>query len=261
MTFPVTSSEKALTSSQAVWNLNTQIQSAGDIYESDVSAKAFAIGPDSDVAQVKVSYFDPTEADKINEQIVSTDRPWVGRLDANLLERYSTTQIGRMFLSLVDIPPPSGFLPPSHSTERVLVVRPIVQVLQYLDTQPDYPPNRADKTYRFNSIGNGNLALGVWYIVPFYGRRFGQVTFKNLNVGGQPNVAVTTFGINFSITGSNDDNQEIQIDTDAAVIPGGSVVQSVTNQSYDALGIRLVPAAPFASAESVYTKITMSDKA
>lgn len=261
MTFPVTSSVNALTNQQEVWNLNTQIESAGDIYESEVSAKAFAIGPNSDVAQVKVSYFDATETDKVNEQIVSVDRPWAGRLDANLLERYSTTQVARMLISLVDIPPPEGFLPPSHvAGQRVVIVRPVVQVLQFLSPQPDYAPARADKIYRFNSISSLNLALPLWYIVPFYGRKSGQVTFKNINVGAQPNVAVTTFGINFSISGDNDINQEIQIDTDAAVTPGSTVTHVVSNQSFDVLGIRIVPAAAFDNPQSIYTRITVSDK-
>jgi hypothetical protein len=267
MTYPVPSSVQALTQKADYWRLHTEIESSGDIFESDSDAHAFSIGDDSDVARVKISYFDPLERDKVNDQIVSVDKPFIGRISANFTETFSTGQTGRILISLVDLMPPEGFLPPSWvAGQRVSTVRPVIDLVQYLHSQPSYLPNRSDKLYRWATTGSLNLTQGYWNIVPFYGRRFGQVTVKNLAFTAQPNIAVTTFGINFSILSSvaglyqDNGNEEIQIDTDAAVIPGATVTQIISNQLFDAIAVRIVPASGIASPESISTVITVSDK-
>jgi hypothetical protein len=272
MTFPLPSSSVvSVTSSQAFWNLHTKIESSGDIYESDVAGLAFAIGPDSDVAQVKVSYFDPNEADKLNEQIVSVDRPFVGRIEPNLNERYATGQLGRMFISLLDVIPTTGFIPPSGATNQSVQIAPaVVDLIQYTTTEPNILSGRPDKVFRYDTTGEQAswpfATNPFWFIIPFYGRRFAQVVVKNLNFAAEPNIGVTTFGLTFSrvlaVPGIYPDNGngEQQIDNTAALTPGSTAVHTVSNKVFDAIGVRITPAAALISPASVNTTVTVSDK-
>jgi len=272
MTYPLPSSSViSVTTSQAYWNLHTKIESSGDIYESDVPGLAFAIGPDSDVAQVKVSYFDPNETDKLNEQIVSVDRPFVGRIESNLNERYATGQLGRMFITLLDIIPPTGYFPPSGASNQSVQVAPaVIDLIQYTTPQPTFLPGRPDKVFRYDTVGEQALfpfpTNTFWFVVPFYGRRFAQVVVKNLNFVAEPNIGVTTFGLTYSrvrtvpgIYPDNGDGEE-QIANTAALTPGSTAVHTVTNKVFDAIGVRITAAAALISPASVNTMITVSDK-
>lgn len=262
MSFPYPSSIASVNQLKAYWRLYTGIETSGDIYESETSALAFAIGGDSDIARAKISYFDQQEADRVNEQIVSIDRPFIGQIDANMLAKYATGQRARILISILDVIPSATFTPPTAGgTDRVMFAQPVLELVQYTNQQPNYLPTRSDKQFRYETIGTSNpvlLGRAFWFIIPFYGRRFGQVTVKNLD--SSANLAVTTFGFNFSLTGLDSNNQSIQIDTDATVAPAATVTQIVNNQTFDAIGVQITPDGALDSTTSVFTNIVVSDK-
>src|SRR5690348_7452464 len=65
------------------FRLNTLLSCPGDIYESKQSGRAFMLGPESDIANVGVTYFDDQKTPTFVSQFVLTpQRPWSGRIDA-----------------------------------------------------------------------------------------------------------------------------------------------------------------------------------
>src|SRR5271154_733772 len=90
----------AVIRSQQFYRLKEAVESPGSIYEIDESALAIYIGPDSDISEVQVTYFNPDEPLGLETATVSVNGPFVGRLDALLKTTIpSTGQPARILLS------------------------------------------------------------------------------------------------------------------------------------------------------------------
>ncbi len=250
MAFPQSSAVLAVLNGQEYWRLFTPLVSSGDIYESEQSGRAFVIGPQSDVAQVGVTYFDPQTQTNANCVSISVDKPLIGRLDALGTQQYQSGDQARLLISTNDLLPPPGFRPPSAAvTDTVQTVQPRIDLFQYLSVEPDHIPPRANRVNLFESLP-GAATTGHWFLVPFYGRRFAEVTTKILAPVPDP-VTVDIKGINFSniitsgvVADPGGGHQEVSLAT--YVVPGPGlggtglgVSASIVDRAFDFLAIKL----------------------
>lgn len=204
MSFPQPSSVAPVISSEQFFRLKTVIESAGDLYESEVSALAFALGPDSDLASVNVTYYDEAMK-KANSLVLSPDRAFVGRINARSDVDYPCpgARKGRILISVNDMydgsARPSGF---NANDDEIDFLRPTLDVIQYFVNAPSVTPERSDKTYRFQYFrGAQNLATGVYYLaIPAYGRKSGTFCFTNRNGIATVHVAVSGWKLSTSET-------------------------------------------------------------
>lgn len=180
---PTPQDVNAVIRSQEYFRLKRVVVSPGDIYELEESTKAIYIGPDSDISEIQVTYFNPDEPNALETAVVATNGPFVGRLDALLKTIVpSTSQIARILINPVDIVD-NNYTPPSIA-QRLFRVPAQIDVIAALKELPDIPSVRADKTFRFPSVpftsnrtippdpDDGSTDL----LVPIYGRRTVTVT-------------------------------------------------------------------------------------
>lgn len=174
----------AVLRSQEYFRLKRPVQSAGDIYPIDVSARAVYIGPDSDIAEVRIQYGDPDTALGVQTADVSVNGPFVGRVDVDLNTLIpSTVQPARILASPVDIVnnayvrPTAGPVTPA----RRFNLPTIIDLVVALKELPAIPEVRADRTLRLPQVpfedasGPGNGSTDV--VIPIYGRRMITVQF------------------------------------------------------------------------------------
>ena len=238
MSFPQTRAAEEVLNGKDLWRLHTPIDSNGDIYELDTSASMIAIGPDSDVVRVLVSYYDDQAPSKVNSLVVKTNEPFIGRLDALLATQYevSTTiggdalnfapMVGRVFVSPLDIIYqdylPLSFVSPSES--ELLYPRTNLDVLSYLSPPAASPRARRDRslitTVTPLPVGFGDPRSFV--VLPHYGRKL--VTIRAS--AGSPGSEMDVFGINFRTTGSFAFTETI-IELGLSIPFGGSLGASV----------------------------------
>lgn len=270
MSYPQTSAAQAIRNGQEYWRLFTPLDSSGDIYEAEVSARALVMGPESDISRAEVTYYDAQSANLVNCATISVDKPFIGRLDALASENYQTGDRARLLLSSIDLIPPPGFRPPSAgATDPLSIIPPNIDLLFYLNEEPTFIAPRANRVHLLEQLP----ALGSlpeWYMAPFYGRRFAEVTVKNLGFLPQPAITVNIYGINFSniladgALGDNGHQQEL-LATMALGAPalGAGITDSATivNRAFDYLAVEIDPGGSvFPDIDSVVTHITVSDK-
>ncbi len=271
MSFPQTSPVEAMRNGQEFWRLLTPLVSSGDIYEAEVSSRALVIGSDSDIARVNITYYDVQNANIANNASVSVDKPFVGRLDAIASQPYQSGDRARLLISTLDLVPPTGFRPPSAGEgDPVSIVQPYIDLLFYLREQPGFIAPRSNKVHLLEQLPLFTSTNPQWMLVPFYGRRFTEVTIKSLGFVGQPAIDVNVYGINFSnviadpVLADNGHQQEL-LGTMSLGAPGlgAGITDSlpITNRAFDYLAIEIDSSgAAFPDASSVVTHIVVSDK-
>lgn len=211
MTFPQPSSVAPVLGGQQTFRLLTPIASAGDIYESEVGALAFALGPQSDIATVQLNYYDAQQPGYVNSAIISPDRQFVGRVDA----RNETTYVGpgqrkgRILISSKDVWDPT-LLPSDYDaagggSDTIEFITPVIDVMQYFVNPPSLIPPRSDKLQRFEYFpGAPDTTDGVsWVALPAYGRKSGYFTFFNRHP--TDTIRVTVYGWRLATAGNNED--------------------------------------------------------
>lgn len=271
MTFPQTSSIEAIRQGQEFWRLFTELESSGDIYESEQSSRAIVIGPNSDIARANVTYYDVQNNNIASNVSISVDKPLIGRLDALSSQTYQTGDRARILISSIDLAPPSGFRPPSAGVaDPISQVTPKIDIYSYLNEQPGFIAPRTDRVHLFEQLPNFLSSAPQWYLVPFYGRRFAEITVKSLGFLAQPALTVNIYGINFSNTiadASLADNghQEELLATMSFIVPGlgAGITDSVaiSNRAFDYLAVEIDSSAtPYPDSSAVTTHITVSDK-
>lgn len=187
----------AVTRSQEFFRLKQIVQSPGDIYELDESAKAIYIGPDSDVSEVLVTYFNPDEPLGLEQAVVSVNGPLVGRIDSLPAKTVvpSTSQPARILVSPVDIVN-NEYADPDTAATRQYNIPAVIDLFVALKALPDIPQTRADRTIRLPRVPYGPGANSTDIVVPIYGRKMitvnftgqhGQIVFKlvTLTHGGK----------------------------------------------------------------------------
>lgn len=257
MSYPQPNSNDYAIGGSEFFRLRTPLSSPGDIYESEQSCHALAIGPQSDIANVNVAYFDSQAPAFMQSLVISANRAFVGRVDARNDAKYDPAhRPGRILFWSDDLYDPK-FRPRSAApSDTVLFEAPVFDVIQYFTPQASLTPQREDKEFTYQ---NYLLSTGTLFIVvPYYGRKYCYVEFTNREV--TPN----TFGIstvNYAITQDSSGNpyhQETVIRAPAAVAGGATVTNIIRSGSqgvFDALVFSLTApgAAPL--------RIIMSDNA
>lgn len=254
MTFPQTSPIDATKRGQEYWRLYTTPESSGDIWESDVGARAFTIGAQSDIARAAVTYIDPQGSGGGNQIEFSTLKPLVGRVDAAMDGQYPARipsvggvpqpYPGRLLITLKDLLPPPGWVPAVASgTVFVNVTQPLIDIYQFLSDEPAYFGPRADRYYRYTFGKSALLTFTtLWFAVPFYGRRFAKVTsaiVSGVATAGQ----ITVYGVNFTtvqdVPGATI-NPTIQIAQSAGGGAAPNQVATAREEAYDYLAVSVV---------------------
>lgn len=202
MTYPQPSSVAPVLAGQDNFRLTTNLSGGGDMYESEVGAYGFAIGPNSDLASVAVTYFDENATGFVNQAIITPDRNFVGRVDARNDSTYpgATPRKGRILLSPNDIYD-DNFQPLDFDAndDVIIFVPPVLDVIQYFTAAPSITPPRSDREFRFQyyQLPNNPIDGLTWTAIPAYGRKSGFFTFKNIS---GPTVQITVLGVKLSIS-------------------------------------------------------------
>ncbi len=272
MTYPQTSAEEAINNGQEYWRLFTELESSGDIYEAAVSARAVVVGPESDVSRINLTYYDKQSANAANQVCVSIDKPLTGRIDALFSSPYSSGDRARVLISTADLLPPANYQPQGFDdgNDILEIVQPRIDLYYYLNEQPGFIAPRSDRFHLFEALPfTGTFDESIWYVIPFYGRRFAECTFKSLGLVSQPGVTTNVYGANFSNIIADatlaDDGHQLELLGSVVMAPpapSAGITDSVTvlNRAWDALVIEIVPAAAFPSPDSFVTHIVTSDK-
>lgn len=270
MAFPQTTALEASRNGQEVWRLFTPLESSGDIYESELSCRAAVIGPDSDIARANITYYDVQNANQANTASISVNKPYIGRLDALASRTFQTGDQARLLISPLDLVPPPGYRPPSAgATDPIETVVPNIDLLFYLGEVPGYIGPRSNRVYLFEQLPSFSSLNPQWFLIPFYGRRFAEVTLKSMGFIAQPSVIVRIYGLNFSnilpsaALADNGHQQEL-LTTRTFLVPalGAGITDSIviSDRAFDYLGIEIDGAAGFPDATSFLTHIVTSDE-
>lgn len=185
MAYPQPSSNAYAVKGYEYFRLNTLLASAGDIYESDQSGLGFAIGPDSDISNVSVNYFDDQVTNFINQIDVTGRRSFVGRVDSNPRSSYTpANRPARVLIAPNELwnplffPIVQGF---TRATSTQILEIPRLDVVQYFGQQPSgVVPQRNDKEWFYSLINTPSVANGYALVtIPYYGRRYAKIMFMN----------------------------------------------------------------------------------
>jgi hypothetical protein len=197
---------QAVLNGQEFFRLFQDLESGGDIYEIDTGTKALCVGPQSDLANYTVNFFDFQAPDNIDEVNLSLGNPVIGRLDALLATKYPTASglPARILVSPRDIVDntwlPTGFVPPAFPIAGDFVAarpRPRIDLFSYLSNPTALAPLRDDRLYQFPFTTALLSPARAFYILPYYGRRYGEFSFKNLTGGvGSQTYTVEVTGVN-----------------------------------------------------------------
>lgn len=208
MSYPQPSSVLPVKNGQDFFRLTTPIVSSGDIYESEVSANAIVLGPNSDIARVQVTYFDPAQSVGLSTAVVSPDRSLTGLIPAVNTENYisgfsqANPRKGRVLFSLDDYYNPD-YRPTLFDAvnDSIQFETPNLDLIAYFKGLPSVIPQRSDRTFTYQYLkappgGGGNSA---WLVVPGYGRKSGYFTLNNLD--GITTVTYFIIGVKLQPTG------------------------------------------------------------
>jgi len=182
MTLPTQpGSPESVLGNQEYLRIFQPVLSPGDIYEIDSSTRAIYIGPNSDLAEIRLAYYDKQSRDPTLMTLadVSVNGPFVGRLDSLLATQYQGLgQPGRILAYPVDIVDPAYERPTGPTTvpARRYNVPAQIDLICALKDLPSIPEVRADRTYRFprvpfNNDGGMDDDGSTDLVIPIYGRR------------------------------------------------------------------------------------------
>lgn len=248
MTFPQPEATPYAVNNYGFFRLNTPLSSPGDIYESDQSGHAFCVGPNSDIANVNMAYFDDQVPTFMQFITLSPTRSITGLINARNDAKYAPAQRpGRILFWSDDIYDPNFRPRAAVAGDAVQFVPPLIDIIQYFTPLASVVPPRINKEFVFqNYVVPGGQTLFI--VLPYYGRRYAFVDFTNRN-----NVSPNTFGVsgvNYAITDDSSGNpyhQETTLLAAAAVAPGASarkIIRASTDGMFDALVFSLTNGGP-----------------
>jgi hypothetical protein len=246
MSYPQSNSNLAVTSNSSIYRLSTPLASPGDIYESEVGATALSIGPDSDIQNVLVNYYDEqvsSAAGFVNGFALSPQQPWVSPIAARMDVRYpQVNRLGRILFSSLDAYDPSyrptGF---NADDDTLDFIPPQLDVIQYLTVPPSsISQRRRDKTYNYRFFGA--IAPHVnWIIIPMYGRK--SATFNYANWNDTDTVTLGALGVNYTVTPNASEHLEVPFFDTGTVGPDnpGAMLpfKFSTSGTHDAMVVRI----------------------
>ena len=263
MTYPQPDANQYAIKGYQFFRLNTLLTSPGDIYQSQQSGHAFAVGPESDIANVNIAYFDDQIPNFMAQTVISPQRAFTGRIDSRNDSRFApAARPGVILFWANDLYDPNylpNALPARFNalTDAIQFVAPRLDVIEYFKPQDSLGPARENKEFVFQ---NYPVTLGKFYlVVPYYGRKYCYIEFTN-----RDQVTANTFGIvgvNYAITqdvflGLTPYHQERTLLAPAAVAANGQV-QKILTASVDGMFDALV--FNFTGAGPAPLRIIMSD--
>lgn len=255
MTYPQPSSNTAVKQGSNCFRLYTPMLSPGDIYESEVGAKAFALGPLSDLDIVNIGYFDQQASGFMSQAQVSAGRVFVAGINARNETQYAPSGIAGRTLFWSDV----VFDPNAYQNPDIIgvlgetaIIKPRFDIIQYFTDVPSVGPARSDRTYYFESLRPANTTTPAsnqgGLILPYYGRRYGTIRVKNIDAAGDFDLVV--IGINFTRTAAVPatpaDGLAAQIKTIHASSTVGAgtqadiLIRDSVEGTFDAIGIGLL---------------------
>jgi hypothetical protein len=199
MSYPQALASREIIDGSDFFRLLTPLQSGGDAYEIDVSAQGFALGPNSDLSAVRLTYFDPSQPARVNSIVVGLDTPFVGRIDSLASEKFpiANTQ-AKIIVTPEDLWNNNWAL--TAAAENVNYIKPKIDLLCYF-AQPSFlPVKRAD----FVERGRVQIdPVSTYYaaVVPFYRRRYAEIRLMNGDTAGTAGLTIDVIGINFTTDG------------------------------------------------------------
>ena len=177
----------AVITGQEYFRLKREVDSSGDIYEVDQGTRAIYIGPDSDLGEVTVTYYNPSEPLGLETAQVAVNGPFVGRVDALMATQVSSTgQVARILISPADIVKPDYLRPTvgaiNGPPKRRSNVPPVIDLICALKTLPAIPEVRADRVLRFPQVPYEDVFVGpppndgsTDIVIPLYARRMTSI--------------------------------------------------------------------------------------
>ena len=188
---------QAVLNGQEFFRLFQQLESGGDIYEIDTGTKALCVGPQSDLANYNINFFDFQAPDNIDTISLSIGNPIVGRLDALLATQYPTASglpagilisprdlVDNNWLPRGWVVPPVFPNPPGPGDRIAVRAKPRIDIFSYLGNPPSLAPDRDDRLFQFPFTTTLQSPNRFWYILPYYGRRYGEFSFANFDGQG-----------------------------------------------------------------------------
>jgi hypothetical protein len=174
VSYPQPQASQEVIEGQEIFRLKTPLVSSGDIYEVDTSATAFAIGPESDIQNARITYYDPTKPGRSESFVISAGSPFAARIDSFASSKFPTSNTqARILISPEDIIN-NQWTTQLTSVGWSSIVPPTLDVIGYLGAPPRLTEMRPDRFYKgrlgFNGQDRSILA------VPLYGRRYASVT-------------------------------------------------------------------------------------
>lgn len=247
MSYPQPDSNKYATGGYPFFRLNTPLVSPGDIYESEQGATAFAIGPESDVANVRIFYLDDQLTPTLmNDVVVGADRAVAGLVYARLDAEYlPCMRPGRIFIAIDDIYDPN-YKPTDWSEGNPLeFVQPNLDVIQYFNQTENITAGRNDRRFYYEiDVVSGDQAVS-FLVLPYYGRRFASICISNRELQEDQILNLTVIGVNYLVGPdgftSVPANEVVIIDA-ATIAPQATLQESITageHGMFDALVVLL----------------------
>lgn len=194
MSYPQPNADTALIKGWKFFRLNTPLVSPGDIYESAQGAHAFALGPESDISRVAITYFDnannPTFIDQLK---ISPDRSFIGRIDAHNETTYQpANRPGRVLIAPDNLYNP--LFNPFDDADEVTVVPPFLDVIQYFTPPQSLVTPRIDKEFYYQQFRKDLGVSIVSAMFPYFGRKSGSYSILNASAHA---ATVRLCGVNF----------------------------------------------------------------
>jgi hypothetical protein len=145
--------------SKNFWRLKKRIESSGDIFEIDTSLIALYVGPESDVADLQVTYYDKNVPGELQQAVISPGAPFIGRLDAQLdTTVVATGQRARILVSPADIVNPAYLRPQLLQPFRTIRVPPFIDLVGVFGDLIQVPMQRSDRQFRTAAVAVGTDA-------------------------------------------------------------------------------------------------------
>ena len=227
---------------QEIYRFKRAVKTTGFGVEFDVSTKAIVVGPESDFAEYRVVYFDPTRQLLATLATITPSRPFIGRLDSRMdiqpsgLTTKTATgkpipQTGR----LVVVPENDFDITAFTNLGGEGVIKdPIADLIGYTSDVALVPEGRSN--FRLDTAIKIGLGEEITHYIPSYGRR--AISFANRIPGGSP-IEVSLLG--FSFTNRNE-TAGVGTVIDGIANQAGFVTahyESTSKGGYDYIGVRI----------------------
>jgi len=174
-----TSATQEVLNSKDFWRLRQKLESSGDIFEIDNSIIALYVGPDSDISELEVTYYDEQIQGQLQQAVISPGAPFVGRLDALLATTAQATgQPARILVTARDIVDQSYLRPTALQPASIVRIPTFIDLVGVFGNLITVPQLRSDRSFRSPLIpflGTGFVG-STDIVFPVYNRRLVTVT-------------------------------------------------------------------------------------